>query len=512
VFEHPAQVRDAVAGGFGNRPVLVVGDLILDRYLWGEVNRISPESPVPVVLLVRENEVAGGAANVAVNLAGLGLKVAVAGYVGRDANCDRLRDLLRRENVDTGSLVGLNGWGTITKTRIISGHQQMLRIDREILPQPTAEEIGWLLYAIEQQLAAGVSAVILSDYAKGVLSAPVCQRIISAARSKSIPVLVDPKGQDYEKYRRATAISPNRQELAAACHQPAQELENLLSGGQLLMRQLQLDFLAVTLSGQGIALVEEDRIRRIPAQAREVFDVSGAGDTVIAVLAAGLLAGLDRLDALRLANLAAGVVVGKVGTAPIRRDELLKTLSAEQALEQSEKICSLPELLTRVETWRARGERLVFTNGCFDLLHAGHVAYIEKARRLGSRLVIGLNTDRSVRALKGEGRPIIKEGDRARVLAALAAVDAVVLFDEETPLTLIRALRPEVLAKGADYTEEQVVGGSEVKAWGGDVALVELVNGKSSSLIVRSIQGAEGRGQKAEDRMQNAECRMQKTE
>ena len=490
MFENEQQALAAVTAGFTEKTVLVAGDLILDRYLWGEVNRISPESPVPVVQLMHENEVAGGAANVAANLAGLGVPVALAGYVGCDANRERLLELLRNEAIDTAAVVALDRWSTITKTRIISGQQQMLRIDRERPPKLKISDRERLLAGIRDQFAFGdVGLVLLSDYAKGVLSDPVCRDIIALAREAGIPVLVDPKGQDYTKYSGATAISPNRLELATACRTPATELEPLLDAGRELCRELDLDFLAVTLSGQGIALVEGELVRRIPALAREVYDVSGAGDTVIAVLAAGLLAGLSRLDALHLANLAAGVVVGKVGTAPIQREELIKSLSAEQALEQSEKICSLPDLLLRVESWRARGERIVFTNGCFDLLHAGHVSYLEKAKRLGHRLVIGLNTDRSVRGLKGEGRPIIREIDRARVLAALAAVDAVVLFDEDTPLSLIRAVRPEVLAKGADYTEDQVVGGSDVKAWGGQVALVDLVNGKSSSLIMHSIKG-----------------------
>lgn len=489
MFENETQVRDAVTSGFSKKTVLVVGDLILDRYLWGTVDRISPESPVPVVRLTRENEVAGGAANVAMNLAGLGVVVALAGYVGQDANGERLNEILARESIDISTVVTLPQWTTITKTRVISGNQQMLRIDREKAPVLDSEDPERLLKGIRSRLDEGVGIIILSDYAKGVLSHDVCNRIIAMAREEGVPVLVDPKGRDFSKYMGANVISPNRQELAAVSRVSADDLDTLLEEGRQLRERLGLDFLAVTLSAQGIALVEKDVVRRIPALAREVYDVSGAGDTVIAVLAAGLVAGLSRLDALHLANYAAGIVVGKVGTVPVTREELLKTLSAEQALEQSEKICSLPDLLQRVKSWRARGERIVFTNGCFDLLHAGHVTYLEKAGRLGHRLIIGLNTDRSVRELKGEGRPIINEGDRARVLAALASVDAVVLFDEETPLSLIRAVRPDILAKGADYTVEQVVGGDEVVAWGGEVALVELVNGKSSSLIVRSIKG-----------------------
>lgn len=488
MFDDLNRIQEMVRNDFYGKSVLVVGDLILDRYLWGDVNRISPESPVPVVQLVRENEVGGGAANVALNLAGLGLHVAIAGFVGRDANRNRLLDILAKEKIDAGAVVTKDGWTTITKTRIISGHQQMLRVDREEPLNLTAEEKAALLAGIRERMEKKPAAIILSDYAKGTLSEEVCREIISAARAGGIPVFVDPKGDDFRKYTGATAVSPNRQELAAVCRLPVGDLDRLLNAGQELAERLALDFLAVTLSGQGIALLEEKSLRRIPASAREVFDVSGAGDTVIAVMVAGLVAGLTRLEALQLANLAAGVVVGRVGTAPIQKEDLLKSLSAEQVIEQSEKICLLKELGPKVEAWRTRGERIVFTNGCFDLLHAGHVTYLAKAKRLGGRLIIGLNTDRSVTALKGEGRPIIGQDDRARVLASLAVVDAVVLFDQDTPLELIRALRPDVLAKGADYSEDQVVGGEDVRSWGGEVALIELVDGKSSSLIVQSLQ------------------------
>ncbi|MBF0625960.1 MAG: D-glycero-beta-D-manno-heptose-7-phosphate kinase [Magnetococcales bacterium] len=491
VFTSRDAIHRVLTEGFGQRKVMVVGDLMLDRYLWGEVRRVSPEAPVPVVRLTRESQGCGGAANVALNLARLGLRPVVAGIVGDDAEGRLLGDLLTEDGVATGALIVLPGWPTITKTRIIGGHQQMLRLDMEHpLPSgtPAPEQ---LLNAVAQQMVSAdpPAALLLSDYAKGVLSPRVCATLIERGRALGIPVLVDPKGSDYAKYRGATTLSPNRQELATALGRPVDDLDTLLAEGEALRRRLELEFLTVTLSELGLALLDGGATpRRIPAMAREVFDVSGAGDTVIATLTAGLVAGLERLDALGVANLAAGVVVGKVGTTPITRDELRAALDNRQAMEQSDKVASLEEVVGRVNAWRDRGERTVFTNGCFDLLHAGHVTYLEKARHLGHRLVVGLNTDRSVRALKGSDRPLIREDDRARVLAALAAVDAVVLFDEETPLRLIRALRPEVLAKGADYTEDQVVGGTEVKSWGGEVALVPLVAGRSTSRIVADIQ------------------------
>jgi D-beta-D-heptose 7-phosphate kinase/D-beta-D-heptose 1-phosphate adenosyltransferase len=329
--------------------------------------------------------------------------------------------------------------------------------------------------------------VILSDYAKGVLSSAVCRTLLDEARRRGIPTLVDPKGSDFSKYAHATALSPNRLELATATGAPVDDLDALLRAGEQLRAQLHLDFLTATLGELGIALIEPGSVQRYPALARQVFDVSGAGDTVLATLAMGLALGLRRPEVVHLANLAAGVVVGKVGTVPIRRSELLQALLTEQALDLSNKVCDRASLVQKVQRWRAQGERVVFTNGCFDLLHTGHVTYLDRARRHGQRLVVGLNTDRSVRALKGSSRPIIPEQQRATVLAALASVDAVILFDEDTPLDLIKALRPDVLAKGSDYTEERVVGAREVRSWGGEVVLVPLVEGWSTTGVLKKL-------------------------
>jgi D-beta-D-heptose 7-phosphate kinase/D-beta-D-heptose 1-phosphate adenosyltransferase len=330
-------------------------------------------------------------------------------------------------------------------------------------------------------------ALLLSDYGKGVLTEHVCQRLIRAARNAAVPILVDPKGRDFARYAGATVITPNRAELALASGVSASDLDALLRTAALLREELELGWLVLTLSEQGMALVGPEGHRQIPAVAREVFDVSGAGDTVIATFAAGLSAGLDPVDTAHLANLSAGVVVAKVGTATVSAHELLAAVTGESALEQAAKVCDSELARARIEGWRAAGDRIVFTNGCFDLLHVGHVTYLERARRYGQRLVVGLNTDRSVRAIKGPGRPLISEDDRARVLAALASVDAVVLFDEDTPLELILRLRPDVLAKGADYREEEVVGATQVKSWGGQVMLVPLVENHSSSAIAQRI-------------------------
>lgn len=485
------QLIAAVRNGFGTASswVLVIGDLMLDRYLWGEVERISPEAPVPVVLLDKETESAGGAANVAANLVGLGVPTRLIGYVGADEQGSRLKRAIDNAGIDTRAILHAETHPTIAKTRIIGGHQQMMRLDRESRAPYSSYDIQALLRTIHQQLAEQPAAVILSDYAKGVLTPEICQTAIHEARRLGIPLLVDPKGHDYSKYRGATALTPNKKETADACQVPQYDNAALLAGAEQLRSSLELEFLAFTRGEEGVSLIEDGHTLDIPATAKQVFDVSGAGDTVIATLTAGLVAGLTHREALHLANLAAGVVVGKLGTVPVTREELLAELLNEDIHEQADKVCDLTQLLLRVTGWRAAGQRIVFTNGCFDLLHAGHVTYLEGARKLGDRLIVGLNTDRSVSALKGPSRPVIHEADRARVMAALEAVDAVVLFDEDTPLALINAVRPDILVKGSDYREDQVVGGTEVKSWGGRIALVEIVPGRSTSNIIGKLGG-----------------------
>lgn len=482
---------DTVRNDFGHpdtsRWALVIGDLMLDRYLIGEVERISPEAPVPVVLLKQQEERAGGAANVAANLARLGISTRLAGYVGSDADGKALLDIIARMNIDTAAVLQSASHPTTTKTRIVGGHQQMMRLDQENRGSLDQAESRQLAQLIMQQLQSRPAVIVLSDYAKGVMEAALTQQVIKEAKKLNIPVLVDPKGRDFSKYQGATALTPNKRETAEACGIAVQDNDALPEAAKKLRSDLGLDFLAVTRGEEGISLFEADEVEHIPATAKQVFDVSGAGDTVIATLAAGLIHGLEHAAALHLANIAAGVVVGKVGTVPITHEELLHALMSEEAVTQADKICDLEGLQTMVNKWRARGDRIVFTNGCFDLLHAGHVTYLEAARKKGDRLVLGLNTDRSVSALKGPSRPVIHETDRARVLAALEAVDAVTLFDEDTPLHLIKAIRPDIIAKGSDYTEAQVVGATEVKSWGGKVALIPIVPGRSTTGILEKL-------------------------
>lgn len=475
------------AKNFGNleQHALVIGDVMLDRYLIGDVSRISPEAPVPVVLLKTQHDRAGGAANVAANLALLGIKTHIIGCVGNDGEATILVDLITKTGIDHSGIIHSNQRPTIAKTRILSGHQQMMRLDQENNSAFTAAENAQLSEVISQQLSLKPAVVILSDYAKGLLSSDVCQQVISQCNALNIPVLVDPKGHDYSKYSHATALTPNKKEAAEACattiHDP-----DLINKAATLKDKLSLQFFVVTRGDEGISLID-DHAHLLPATAKQVFDVSGAGDTVIATLAAGLMHGLSPLESLQLANVAAGVVVGKVGTIPITRDDLIEALTSEQSSEQAHKICDLGQLQRKVESWKKNKQKIVFTNGCFDLLHAGHVTYLEAAKKRGDKLILGLNTDRSVSTLKGPTRPVVNENDRARVIAALESVDAVILFDEDTPLNLINTLKPDVIAKGSDYTADQVVGGREVESWGGEIALIDLVAGRSTSNIIKKM-------------------------
>ena len=471
-----------VESGWRNAPVLVVGDVMLDKYIWGEVERISPEAPVPVLRTALQDEKPGGAANVAMNLAGLGACVTVCGFAGADRDRERLESLLADAGVEP-SLTTVAGAPTTTKLRILSGNQQMMRIDTEAPPSNSAAAYEDLIGRAVEVLPS-VSVVMLSDYAKGVLTEEVCRALILEARKRNIPVLVDPKNRSFARYGGATTICPNWKELSAATGEPPEDLERLLAAAQAMLPSLEMEFMAVTLGEKGIAVLRPGSRLHAPAVVRQVYDVSGAGDTVIAVLALAMACGVEVETAVQVANIAAGVVVSKVGTVPIQRDELLGALSQEVTLQMDEKVLPLNSLLSRVTAWRSAGQRVVFTNGCFDILHIGHITLLEQARRTGDRLIVGLNSDSSVRRVKGPPRPIVGEGERTKILAALSAVDAVVLFDEGTPLKLIEAIRPDVLVKGGDYTEDNIAGAREVRAWGGRVELIPLVEGVSTTRLI----------------------------
>jgi len=482
MIENLHRIVGLIEGDWKETHVLVVGDVMLDRYIWGDVERISPEAPVPVVRASHRSDQPGGAANVAMNVAGLGARVTLVGFAGLDPDRETLDKCLADAGVSAKFTSGPSH-PTTSKLRILGGQQQILRLDVE---RTTAypEEAYAELTANVLELLGDVDAVVLSDYAKGVLSEAVCRAVIDQARSLDIPVLVDPKHRDFSRYAGATTICPNLLELSAATGLSQKDAPALLVAAEAMLPKLGLDYLTVTLSEKGIAVVRPGGSHVYPAVARQVFDVSGAGDTVIATLALALASGLAIEDAVPLANIAAGIVVSKIGTVPITRDELLNSLSPQIELQASEKLLPLDRLVTRVNAWRSQGERVVFTNGCFDLLHVGHITLMEDARRQGDRLVVAINSDASVSGLKGPTRPVVREQDRGRVLAALAAVDAVVVFGEPTPIELILALRPDVIVKGGDYSEDTVVGAKEVRSWGGIVKIVPTVEGFSTTKLI----------------------------
>ncbi len=487
MIEQLHEVIQEIESRWAGKRLLVVGDAMLDKYVWGEVGRISPEAPVPVVRATHQSRQPGGAANVGLNLARLGAQTAVVGFAGDDED-GRLLAASLRENGVTPELVVSEGFPTITKQRILSGQQQMLRLDSERVGPRAAADYSRLLETA-MALLPGCNAVVLSDYAKGALTPEVCQAILGAARARGIPALVDPKSADFTRYRGATTVCPNLGELAAAVGGDARETNALLDAAEGLVRALDVEFLTATLGAQGIALIRPGNRMLAPAVARRVFDVSGAGDTVIAVLALCLASGLKPETAVELANIAAGIVVGKVGTVPVEKHELLAALAPQIALHAEDKVLTRAELVQRVALWKANGERVVFTNGCFDLLHIGHITVLEQARRFGDRLIVAINSDASVRGLKGPARPIVGERERARVLAALAAVDAVVVFDEATPLEVIVATRPEAIVKGGDYDAASVVGAKEVESWGGQVKIVPTVEGFSTTGLIAKGAG-----------------------
>jgi D-beta-D-heptose 7-phosphate kinase/D-beta-D-heptose 1-phosphate adenosyltransferase len=444
---------------------------------------------VPVLRHAQRYERAGGAANVAMNLAGLGCQALLAGFWGEDAEKAELAAFLDAAKIGTAGVVTTR-LPTISKTRIIGRRQQLLRLDIESHEKPGAEDHQRLRERVEA-LVTKVHAVVLSDYAKGALTPELCEAVIRAARAAGIPVLADPKTPDFSKYSGATMVCPNLSELAVATGVSAHEMAVLLAAGEAQRREHELTYLCVTMSEKGIRVLSDAGEYHSPARAREVFDVSGAGDTVIATLAASLAGGLRVETAVELANLAAGIVVGKVGTVPIAQHELIAALTPSSGIRGGEKVLDGERLAKRVAEWRAAGETIVFTNGCFDLLHVGHVTLLEDCHRFGSKLVLGLNSDASVCRLKGPTRPVVGENERARVMAALAAVDAVVLFEEDTPIELIRAVRPDVLVKGGDYSVDTVVGHEIVIAAGGRVEIVPTVEGFSTTNIVKKLKSSE---------------------
>lgn len=485
--ESHKSINTVVRDHFGRPTIVVIGDLMLDRYLSGDVTRISAEAPVPIVHVTHEENVTGGAANVAANLAGLGVAVKILGVVGDDEDGKLLLESCANAVIDTSSVVTAANRSTTVKTRVIGASQQMLRLDREDTDSLTAEDEASLRDMADTAITAGVSAIVISDYAKGVVTDRSAREFIRMGRDLGIPVFVDPKGIDYSRYAGATAVSPNKGELEAVVHRKLETLGDISEASTSLREELGLDFVLVTLGADGMLLESDAGANHVDAVTREVFDVSGAGDTVVATLSAAMVAGLDVLQAVELASTAAGVVVEHLGTVPVTNEELLTALDDSSEYHGARKLYSAEEAATRVTNWRTTGNKIVFTNGCFDLLHPGHVSLLERARREGDKLVVGLNADDSVRRLKGDGRPVLSQLDRARLLSALSSVDAIVVFEEDTPINLIRGLQPDILVKGDEYEESEIVGSSDVATWGGKTVTLALVEGSSTTGIIERI-------------------------
>jgi D-beta-D-heptose 7-phosphate kinase/D-beta-D-heptose 1-phosphate adenosyltransferase len=466
--------------------VLCVGDLMLDRYVYGAVERISPEAPIPILHVGDETVMLGGAGNVARNLVGLGAEVEFVTVVGEDEAGRRVTELLAREDGIVGRVIPEAKRQTPVKTRFIAGGQQLLRTDEESVT-PLSDKVAEKLCETVAKLTAKADAVVLSDYAKGVLRPTVTARLIAAANKAGRPVVVDPKGSDYGRYTRADVLTPNRHELGTVTGMDISGDAAVEAAARELMAKTALGAVLVTRGAEGMSLFDQAGAHHFAAQAREVFDVSGAGDTVVAAIGAGLGAGIPLADAAAIANLAASIVVGKLGTAVSYADELRHVLQRRDLAASEAKMVPPGEAAKRVAGWRAKGQRVGFTNGCFDLLHPGHIALLAQAREACDRLVVGLNSDASARRLKGRERPVQGETARGAVLASLANVDLVVPFDDDTPMALIEALRPEVLVKGADYRRTDVVGGDFVEAYGGTVVLAELVPGHSTTRTIAKL-------------------------
>jgi len=483
---------DALSHAISRQTVLCVGDLMLDEFVYGEVSRISPEAPAPVIAIQRSETNVGGAGNVARNIAALGARCIFVGLIGEDAAGTQLKAELERENTIEGLLICDPARPTTRKVRFVSEHfsTHMLRADWELASPVAADIEQKLIDAILPQVRRA-DIVLLSDYAKGVLTARVIRNVIDAARKLGKRVIVDPKSANFAIYRGATLLTPNRKEFAEATRSRADTEISIAQAAQDAMQLADCEAILVTQSEHGMTLVPRGgQPIHVPAYPVKARDVSGAGDTVAAVLAAALAADADWETALRMANAAAAVAVGKKGTASVTSAELRRKILPHASLAAEDKIVPVGgDLRIHLDDWRRQGLRIGFTNGCFDILHPGHVKVLTAARGACDRLVVGLNSDASVRRLKGEGRPVQDESARAEVLAALEAVDLVAIFAEDTPIRLITQIKPSVLVKGGDYTREQVVGREVVEACGGAVMLVDILAGFSTTSLVNRARG-----------------------
>jgi D-beta-D-heptose 7-phosphate kinase/D-beta-D-heptose 1-phosphate adenosyltransferase len=467
--------------------ILVVGDIMLDEHIWTDVQRISPEAPVQVAEVQWITRTGGGAANVATNVRGLGAVVQLAGVVGSDDYAIHLTKLLQGIGVDISGVVTDAGRPTTVKTRVIARGQHVVRIDREV-SAPISQKLEKQLREFVSAQLQGVDALILSDYGKGVLTPNLCQAIIKKAGQLGKPVIVDPKGKDYRKYRGVILVTPNEKEAEIATNIEIHDDETLERAARQMLQDTQARWVLVTRGVKGITLFSEDLKLHIPAIPVEVYDVAGAGDTVVAMLGALLALGASIETAASLANIAASRVIQKPGVVPINKQELIAYLGSHKEPGDHHKIKTIEELEKIVKDLKKEGKKIVFTNGCFDLLHMGHIRLLYEARKYGDVLIVGINSDSSVRKLKGEGRPITGEHERAELLAALSAVDYVTIFDEETPEEVLRRLRVHVHVKGGDYAAESLPEARVVRQYGGKIVLLPYIEGYSTSAIIAKVR------------------------
>ncbi len=470
-----------------HRPrLLVIGDLILDEYIWGAVNRISPEAPVPILETKSENLALGGAANVANNLIALGCEVHLVGAVGKDEKGERLLSLINEQGINTEGIFRFVHRPTTSKIRIVAHNQQVLRVDKEDNRPITEETEGKFVQHINKILPE-MDCIICSDYRKGVLTEKVFKAVIHRAKNSKKRVLVDPKSSDFTLYNGATLITPNQHEVEQAVPIKIQDKNDLDRAAEYLLNLTHAEVLLITRGKNGMMLYQnKEEPVDIDTQAKEVFDVTGAGDTVVSVLGMALAVGFNYKDSAWLSNMAASIVVGKVGTAIVTLDEINEYLQ-EEMLRTSHTILKLEELKKIVSLAKSTGKTIVFTNGCFDIIHGGHIEFLQKAKAMGDLLVVGLNSDESVRELKGEGRPIKSERERANIISALKYVDYITIFDDDTPEEVIREVRPDILVKGDDYKMDEVVGREIVEGYGARVELIPIVHGLSTTGTVEKI-------------------------
>ena len=477
---------------FAATRILVLGDVMLDRFIYGSIRRISPEAPVPVLAVERETDMPGGAANVARNIASVGSHAILIGAVGSDEWAGVLNSRLQRISNIQAVLIEDSDRRTTVKTRFVAEGQQVLRADDETNKPLSAAAQARLLAEFNRALA-DVGVVVLSDYGKGVLSDSVVAAAIGAARQAGKVVVVDPKSKSFLKYRGATVLTPNRNELQVACGFECATDEDVVRGARLILEQNICEIMVATRGKDGMSIVQSDGVvSHLRTAAREVFDVSGAGDTVVATMATAIAAGLGMVEACTLANVAAGIVVGKQGTAAVTYGEIVAALSPHDGQSDPYKLFSQESVARLARDWRKEGLKVAFTNGCFDLLHPGHISLINQARREADRLIVGINADQSIKRLKGPERPVQSEIARATVLASIKSVDAVVIFAEDTPIDLINALEPDVLVKGSDYTLESVVGADLVRQRGGRVFLADIVPGHSTTNTLKRVAASAG--------------------